>query len=156
MAIVEFADLTTLAPAGRLMALDLGSKTIGVATSDALRMLATPLATLKRGKLLADLAALAELVGKHEIKALAIGLPLNMDGSEGPRSQASRAYARNLGEALALPVLLWDERWSTASAERGLIAQDISRARRADRIDAAAAAVILLAAIDALTGGALA
>ncbi|HQA19160.1 MAG TPA: Holliday junction resolvase RuvX, partial [Novosphingobium sp.] len=82
-----------------------------------------------------------------------LGLPLNMDGSEGPRSQSSRAYARNLAAALGLPVLLWDERWSTTSAERDLIGQDMSRAKRATRIDSAAAAVILQAATDALAGG---
>ena len=97
--------------------------------------------------------SLAALVAERGIKGVVIGLPLNMDGSEGPRSQSSRAYARNVSEALGLPVLLWDERWSTASAESALIAQDMSRAKRADRIDAAAAAVILQAAIDALAGG---
>ena len=89
MAIVDFAELKALVPDGRLMALDVGSKTIGVATSDALRMLATPITTLKRGKLAIDLAALADLVKKHEVKALAIGLPLNMDGTEGPRCPSS-------------------------------------------------------------------
>jgi len=91
MAIVDFAELKALVPDGRLMALDVGSKTIGVATSDALRMLATPITTLKRGKLAADLALLAELAKKHEIKALAIGLPLNMDGTEGSAPPPSRA-----------------------------------------------------------------
>src|SRR4029450_7842377 len=94
--VVDFAELKTVVPMGRLMALDVGTKTIGVATSDALRMLATPLTTLKRGKLAVDLAALAELVKKHEIKALAIGLPLNMDGSEGPRCQSVRQFATNI------------------------------------------------------------
>ena len=140
---------------GALIGLDLGTKTIGTAFCDAGWRFASPGKTLPRGKFGADRAALAALVAQRSVAGAVIGLPLNMDGSEGPRSQASRAYARNLAEALALPVLLWDERWSTASAERGLIAQDISRARRADRIDAAAAAVILQAAIDALTGGAL-
>ena len=87
------------------------------------------------------------------MKGIVIGLPLNMDGSEGPRAQSARAYARNLG-VLELPILLWDERWSTVSAERGLIDQDMSRAKRAERIDSAAAAIILQAAIDATTGGA--
>ena len=95
---------------GRLMALDLGTKTIGIATSDVMRMLATPLTTLKRTKLAADLAALGELTRKHEVKALVVGLPLNMDGTEGPRAQSSRAYARNCAEAFALPVLLWEWR----------------------------------------------
>ena len=94
------------------------------------------------------------LADQRAVAGIVIGLPRNMDGSEGPRSQASRAYARNLG-ALALPILLWDERWSTIGAARGLIDQDMSRAKRATRIDAAAAAVILQGAIDALTGGVL-
>ena len=108
---------------------------------------------LPRGKFARDKAALEALIAERSVKGIVIGLPLNMDGSEGPRSQSSRAYARNVGAALGLPVLLWDERWSTASAESALIAQDMSRARRAGRIDAAAAAVILQAAIDALAGG---
>ncbi len=137
---------------GPLLALDLGTQTIGTAFCDAGWRFASPGKTLKRGKFGADKAALAELIASRGALGIVIGLPLNMDGSEGPRSQSSRAYARNLA-VLDLPILLWDERWSTASAEGALIAQDISRARRADRIDAAAAAVILQAAIDALTGG---
>jgi putative holliday junction resolvase len=136
---------------GPLIALDLGTKTIGTAFCDAGWRFASPGKTLTRGKFTADKGAIAALVAERAIKGLVIGLPINMDGSEGPRSQASRAYARNL-EALDLPILLWDERWSTASAERGLIAQDISRAKRTERIDSAAAAVILQAAIDALAG----
>ena len=153
MAIVEFTALKALAPNGRLMALDVGAKTIGVATSDALRMLATPLTTLKRGKLAADLAVLAELVTKHDIKALAIGLPLNMDGSEGPRCQSVRQFAANIANhgppALAsLPVVLQDERLSTAAVTRGMIDDyDMSRAKRAQRVDAAAAAWILESAL---------
>lgn len=138
---------------GALLGLDLGTQTIGTAFCDAGWRFASPGKTLKRGKFGADKAALAALVAERAIKGVVIGLPLNMDGSEGPRSQSSRAYARNVAAALELPVLLWDERWSTASAEGALIAQDMSRARRATRIDAAAAAVILQAAIDALTGG---
>ena len=137
---------------GPLVALDLGTQTIGIAFCDAGWRFASPGKTLKRGKFGADKAALAELIAQRGVLGIVIGLPLNMDGSEGPRSQSSRAYARNLS-ILSLPILLWDERWSTASAEGALIAQDISRAKRADRIDAAAAAVILQAAIDALTGG---
>ena len=98
-------------------------------------------------------AALLALAARHGVGGLVLGLPLNMDGSEGPRAQASRAFARNLA-VLGLLILLWDERWSTASAERGLIEQDMSRAKRAERIDSAAAAVILQAAIDALAGSA--
>jgi putative holliday junction resolvase len=138
---------------GVLLALDLGTQTIGTAFCDAGWRFASPGKTLKRGKFGADRQALAALVQERSVKGVVIGLPLNMDGSEGPRAQSSRAYARNLSAALGLPVLLWDERWSTASAEGALIAQDMSRARRAERIDAAAAAVILQAAIDALAGG---
>jgi len=153
VAIVEFAELNALVPDGRLMALDVGAKTIGVATSDALRMLATPLMTLKRGRLAADLAMLGELVQKHEIKALALGLPLNMDGSEGPRCQSVRQFAANIANhgppALAnLPILLQDERLSTAAVTRGMIEDyDMSRAKRAERVDAAAAAWILESAL---------
>ncbi len=137
---------------GGLLGLDLGTQTIGTAFCDAGWRFASPGKTLKRGKFGADKAALAELIAERDLRGIVIGLPLNMDGSEGPRSQSSRAYARNLG-ALGLPILLWDERWSTASAESALIAQDMSRAKRKDRIDSAAAAVILQAAIDALAGG---
>ena len=153
MAVVEFAELRALVPAGRLMALDVGTKTIGIATSDALRMLATPLTTLRRGKLAVDLAALDELVRKHDIKALAIGLPLNMDGSEGPRCQSVRQFATNIANhgppALAgLPIVFQDERLSTAAVTRGMIDDyDMSRAKRAQRVDAAAAAWILESAL---------
>ncbi len=146
----EFA--ATLPGGGALIGLDLGTQTIGTGFCDAGWRIASPGKTLRRGKFGADRALLAALVAERQVAGIVIGLPINMDGSEGPRSQSARAYARNLA-TLDLPILLWDERWSTASAERGLIAQDISRARRAARIDAAAAAVILQAAIDALTGG---
>lgn len=139
---------------GALIALDLGTQTIGTAFCDAGWRFASPGKTLKRGKFGADREALAVLVRERSVAGVVIGLPLNMDSSEGPRAQSSRAYARNLSAALGLPILLWDERWSTASATSALIAQDMSRARRAERIDAAAAAVILQAAIDALAGGA--
>jgi putative Holliday junction resolvase len=111
---------------------------------------------LPRGKFSRDRLALEALAKERGVAGIVLGLPLNMDGSEGPRAQSARAYARNLAQVnggLGLPVLLWDERWSTASAERDLIAQDFSRARRAERIDSHAAAVILQAALDALVGG---
>jgi putative Holliday junction resolvase len=139
---------------GALIGLDLGTQTIGTAFADPGWRFASPGRTLKRGKFGADRLVLAALIGERSVKGLVIGLPLNMDGSEGPRAQSSRAYARNLA-MLGLPILLWDERWSTADAERGLIAQDMSRAKRAERIDSAAAAVILQGAIDALAGGVL-
>ncbi|WP_336978272.1 Holliday junction resolvase RuvX [Altererythrobacter fulvus] len=138
---------------GALIALDVGTKTIGTAFCDAGWSFATAGKTLPRGKFTADKAKLQALIAERSVKGIVIGLPLNMDGSEGPRAQASRAYARNL-EPLGLPVLLWDERWSTASAERDMIAQDFSRGKRAERIDSHAAAVILQGAIDALAGAA--
>lgn len=138
---------------GALIALDLGTQTIGTAFCDAGWRFASPGKTLKRGKFGADREVLSTLIRERSIAGVVIGLPLNMDGSEGPRAQSSRAYARNLSAALALPVLLWDERWSTASAESALIAQDMSRAKRSERIDSHAAAVILQAAVDALVGG---
>jgi putative Holliday junction resolvase len=139
---------------GVLLALDLGTKTIGTALCDAGWRFASPGKTLKRGKFSADSALVKALCSERSVAGIVIGLPLNMDASEGPRAQSSRAYARNLAAALELPILLWDERWSTADAERGLIGQDMSRAKRAERIDSAAAAVILQGAIDALSGSA--
>jgi putative Holliday junction resolvase len=155
--IVETArEFSALLPGGgALLGLDLGTQTIGVATCDAGWMFATPGKTLARGKFGADAAKLVELRSARGIKGVVIGLPRNMDGSEGPRAQASRAYARNLAGRLGLPVLLWDERWSTQSATRDLIAQDASRKKRGEVIDSHAAAVILQGAIDALAGGAL-
>jgi putative Holliday junction resolvase len=138
---------------GALLGLDLGTKTIGIAICDAGWRFATAGKTLSRGKFTRDREALAALIRERSVAGIVIGLPRNMDGSEGPRAQSARAYARNLGEAFALPVLLWDERWSTHSAEAAMISQDMSRARRAERIDSHAAAVILQAAIDALAGG---
>ena len=138
---------------GVLMGLDLGTKTIGTAFCDAGWTFAGAGKTLPRGKFARDRAALEALAAERGVKGLVIGLPLNIDGSSGPRAQASRAFARNLAEALALPVLLWDERWSTTSAERAMIDQDFSRSKRAERIDSHAAAVIVLAAIDRLAGG---
>ena len=137
---------------GGLLGLDLGTQTIGTAFCDAGWRIASPGKTIKRGKFGADKALMEGLIRERSIKGIVIGLPLNMDGSEGPRSQSSRAYARNLA-VLGLPILLWDERWSTSGAERGLIEQDMSRAKRAARIDSAAAAVILQGAVDALAGG---
>ncbi len=137
---------------GVLLALDLGTRTLGTALCDAGWRFASPGKTLARGKFGADKELLRALCKERGVAGIVLGLPLNMDSSEGPRAQSSRAYARNLAQALALPVLLWDERWSTASAERDLIGLDMSRAKRAERIDSAAAAVILQGAIDALSG----
>ena len=150
------ADLRDALPdGGALMALDLGTKTIGTATCDAGWQFATAGKTLERGKFGRDRERLAEIIRERSVRAIVIGLPRNMDGSEGPRAQASRAYARNLSSAFELPVLLWDERWSTASAERDMIGQDFSRRKRSERIDSHAAAVFLQGAIDALAGGIL-
>jgi putative Holliday junction resolvase len=157
MPIVDFPELkASLVRDGRLMALDVGTKTIGIATSDLRRTLATPLPVLRRSKLAADLARLAELVAKHEAKAIVVGLPLNMDGSEGPRCQSVRQFVANIAAhaapALAtLPVVLQDERLSTAAVTRGMIEHyDMSRAKRAERVDAAAAAWILESALGRL------
>jgi len=139
---------------GVLLGLDLGTKTIGVATCDAGWRFATAGKTLPRGKWGRDRESLRAIVESRMVAAIIIGLPRNMDGSEGPRAQASRAYARNVAEAFACPVLLWDERLSTQSAEAAMIGQDMSRARRAEKIDSHAAAVILQAAADAMAGGA--
>ena len=144
-----FGDL--LPEGGVLLGLDLGTKTIGVATCDAGWRFATAGKTIPRSKFTKDAALLRALAQERRAAGLVVGLPRNMDGSEGPRAQASRAYARNLAETLSLPVLLWDERWSTSSAEADLIGQNMSRAKRAVRIDSHAAAVILQGALDALT-----
>jgi len=143
---------------GVLLGLDLGTKTIGTALCDAGWNFATAGKTLPKGKYSRDRAALEEICKNRSVAGVVIGLPLNMDGSAGPRAQASRAFARNLAavqNGLALPVLLWDERWSTTAAERDMIAQDTSRRKRAERIDSHAAAVILQGAIDRLAGGIL-
>ena len=140
---------------GALIGLDLGTKTIGIAVCDAGWRFATGLKTLPRGKFGRDRDELRAIMEGRRVRGLVIGLPRNMDGSEGPRAQASRAYARNLAEAFGLPVLLWDERWSTKSADDAMIGLDVSRRKRAERIDAEAATIILQAAIDAATGSPL-
>jgi putative Holliday junction resolvase len=138
---------------GVLLGLDSGTKTIGTALCDAGWRFASAGKTIFRKKFTIDKAVIRELVAERGVVGLVIGLPLNMDGSESPRSQAARAMARNLAD-LGLPILLWDERWTTQAAERSLIEQDFSRAKRAERIDSAAAALILQGAIDALAGAA--
>ena len=136
---------------GALLGIDTGTKRIGTATCDPGWRYATAGATLPKGKFAADKAALETIVAARAVAGLVIGLPLNMDGGESPRSQSARAFAKNLA-GLGLPILLWDERWSTQAAERAFIEADLSRAKRAERIDSAAAATILQAAIDALAG----
>ena len=144
---------SALPDGGVLLGLDPGTKTIGTALSDAGWRFAGPGKTVFRRKFMQDKGVLRELIAERAAAGIVIGLPLNMDGSESPRSQAARAMARNLAD-LALPILLWDERWTTQAAERSLIEQDLSRAKRAERIDSAAAAVILQGALDALVGSA--
>ena len=140
----------TLPGGGVLIGLDVGSKTIGTAFCDAGWTYASPADLIKRSKFTMDKAALAAAIATRPTKGIVIGLPLNMDGSESPRSQSSRAFARNI-EDLGLPILLRDERWSTQAIEREMIAADMSRAKRAEKIDSGAAAFILQGAIDALT-----
>lgn len=143
-------DVTELPAPGALMGLDPGTRTIGVAVSDGLRMTATALTTIRRRKFAQDAEQLAGLVRDRAITGLVVGLPRNMDGSEGPRAQSARAFARNLADRLGLPVALWDERLSTAAAERTLLEADTSRRRRAQVIDALAAQHILQGALDRL------
>lgn len=138
--------------AGRLLGLDVGTKTIGTALCDAGWSFASPADLIRRAKFTADKAALTAIITRERVTGLVIGLPLNLDGTDSPRTQSTRAFARNM-EDMALPILLWDERWSTAVVERAMIAADVSRAKRADRIDNAAASYILQGAIDALTRG---
>lgn len=135
---------------GRLIGLDLGTKTIGTALCDAGWTFASPSGTIARGKFSKDKAALADMIAKQQVKGIVLGLPLNLDGTAGPRVQSTRAFAHNIAD-LALPILLWDERWSTQAVERQMIAEDLSRGKRAERVDALAAAHILQGAIDALT-----
>ena len=140
-------------PAGaRLLGIDLGEKTIGLALSDVLRTIATPLETIRRGKFAADAQTLKGLVAEHEIAALVLGLPFNMDGSEGPRCQSTRAFADNLLGVFDIDIAFWDERLSTAAVTRTLIDADVSRARRRDLVDKMAAAYILQGALDFLAG----
>ncbi|MDC0738554.1 Holliday junction resolvase RuvX [Cognatishimia sp. SS12] len=133
-----------------LMGLDLGTKTIGVAVSDGLQTVATPLETVKRKKFGVDAARLLEIAKGRDIGGIILGLPLNMDGSEGPRAQSTRAFARNLTALTSLPILFWDERLSTVAAERALLEADTSRKRRAEVIDHVAAGYILQGVLDRL------
>ena len=144
----DFRD--ALPGGGVLIGLDVGSKTIGTAFCDAGWTFASPADLIKRSKFSKDKVALQAAMATRPTKGIVIGLPLNMDGSESPRSQSSRAFARNIAD-LGLPILLRDERWSTQAVERDMIAADMSRAKRAEKIDSGAAAFILQGAIDALT-----
>ncbi len=147
----EFQSI--LPPLSTMIGLDLGTKTIGVAFSDRLQSIANAALVIKRKKFTEDANILDQLVSEHEIGAVVIGLPKNMDGSEGPRAQSSRAFARNWQKkrgTAALPVLLWDERLSTVEAERAMIEADMSRKKRAEKIDAVAASLILQGALERL------
>ena len=146
--VAEFGN--EIPPHGPLAGLDLGTATIGVAFSDALRHVATPRETIRRKKFGVDAEKLLTLVASNDAVGLVLGLPLNMDGSEGPRAQSARAFARNVGQSLDLPVAFWDERLSTVAAERALLEGDTSRRRRAKVIDHVAASFILQGALDRL------
>ena len=134
----------------RLLGLDVGTKTIGMALSDVTRSVATPFDTIRRTKFTADAKTIREVVEKNQVGALVIGFPLNLDGSEGPRAQSTRAFARNLAAHVTVPMVFWDERLSTAAVERHLIEADASRKRRAEVVDRMAAAYILQGALDRL------
>jgi len=155
MAIVDLADLPkALAPGAPVVGLDLGEKTIGVAVSDAGRMIASPLALIRRSKFTKDAEALFSLMATRGAAGIVIGLPVNMDGTEGPRCQSSRAFARNILRMKDVPIAFWDERLSTEAVNRMLIGEaDVSRARRAELVDKAAAAWILQGALDRMRGG---
>ena len=141
-----------LPPKARLIGVDLGTKTIGLALSDVERRIATPLVTLSRAPFVKDAEALSAQIQKFEVFALIVGLPLDMNGAEGPRAQSTRAFARNFGRRATTPIAFWDERFSTAAVNRALIANDVSRARRAEVVDKMAAAYILQGALDRLAG----
>ncbi|WP_395829337.1 Holliday junction resolvase RuvX [Elstera sp.] len=160
---MALVDLSELAPVlatrrYRLLGLDLGTKTIGLAISDGLGLSATPVETIRRTKFTADAEALLKLCKARDVGGLVLGLPVNMDGSEGPRAQSTRTFIDNLSEKTALPMALWDERLSTVAVTRLMLEADLSRARRAEIVDKMAAAYILQGALDrlrALAGRAL-
>ena len=144
------AFAAALPRAGGLMGLDLGDRTVGLALSDLRRQIASPLHTLRRVKFTVDAAAILRLAAERGAVGFVLGLPRNMDGTEGPRAQGTRAFARNLARLTPLPILFWDERLSTVAAERALLEADLSRERRAGVIDAVAAGYILQGALDRL------
>ena len=149
--LVPIEDLPPLlSREARLLGLDVGTKTIGMSLSDVTRSVATPYHTVRRTKFTEDAKAIEAAIEEHDVGAVVIGLPLNLDGSEGPRAQSTKAFARNLAARIAVPILFWDERLSTAAVERHLIEADASRKRRAEVIDRMAAAYILQGALDRL------
>ncbi len=151
LSIEDFAS--RLPKQGAVLGLDLGTKTIGLAISDVTRTVATPLRTLRRTKFSADAGALLALAAEREVRGFIIGLPINFNATEGPRAQSCRAFARNLAALTTLPIAFWDERLSTAAAERALLEADASRKRRAEVIDAVAAGFILQGALDRMRIG---
>ncbi len=154
MPVVAIAELRAHLPPGRaVVALDLGEKNIGVAISDVTRTVASPLATLRKGKFTANANELAALCAENRAGGMVIGLPVNMDGSEGPKAQSARQFAANLAQRIDLPIALWDERLSTAAVTRALIEADASRKRRGEVVDKLAAAYILQGALDFLGRG---
>jgi putative Holliday junction resolvase len=149
--LIAIEDLPRLlAPEARLLGLDVGTKTVGMALSDVTRSIATPYDTVRRTKFTADAKSIRDVVETNGVGALVIGLPLHLDGSEGRRAQSTRAFARNLAAHVEVPMVFWDERLSTAAVERHLIEADASRKRRAEVIDRMAAAYILQGALDRL------
>jgi putative Holliday junction resolvase len=145
--------LSDIPPSGKILGLDLGTKTIGVAISDGMRYSATPIETIKRTKFTQDAERIIELIAQNQIVAIILGLPLNMDGSEGPRVQSTRAFARNLAPKVNLPIAYWDERLSTSAVTRMMIHADMRRDRRAEVVDKLAASYILQGALDRLRRG---
>ncbi|MBO9587968.1 Holliday junction resolvase RuvX [Devosia sp.] len=143
-------ELAAIPPTGKILGLDLGTKTIGVAVSDGMRYSASPLETIKRTKFTQDAERIIQLVAENNAVALILGLPLNMDGTEGPRVQSTRAFARNLSQKLDLPIAFWDERLSTSAVTRMMIEADLRRDRRAEVVDKLAASYILQGALDRL------
>jgi len=145
----DAAEFAAAVPHGKLAGLDVGTRTIGLAICDAGWHFAGPAGTIDRTKFAKDFAALHDFIEREHVVGLIVGLPLSLDGTDSPRTQSVRAFARNLAP-LGLPILLWDERWSTQAVERAMIDADVSRAKRAEKVDALAAAHILQGAIDAL------
>lgn len=149
--ILPLEDFRAALPlAGRLMSLDVGTKTIGVAISDTTRMVASGVETVKRKKFMADADVLAKHAATHQVVGIVIGLPINLDGTNGPRVQSTKAFAANLAPKLGLPILLWDERLSTVAAERALLEADASRRLRKEVIDKVAAVIILQGLLERL------
>lgn len=149
MAVVAVENLSRAA-AGRLLGIDVGTKTLGLALSDVTRTIASPLMTLRHARFREDAAALVRIIADNEVSGLVIGLPVSMDGREGPRCQSVRQFANNLLALVDLPMAFWDERWSTVAVERMLVEADLSRKRRRDVVDKSAASYILQGALDFL------